>query len=62
MYDKAVNRKSNVHFSPRQTIEFLSNDVANAMLTEEIRRKIIKQYLDVRSWTLNKAGAGQLVL
>uniref|UniRef100_A0A3B3T683 Nipped-B protein n=1 Tax=Paramormyrops kingsleyae TaxID=1676925 RepID=A0A3B3T683_9TELE len=48
VYDKAVNRKSNVHFSPRQTIEFLSNNVANAMLTEEIRRKIIKQYLDFK--------------
>ncbi|XP_028658286.1 nipped-B-like protein A isoform X7 [Erpetoichthys calabaricus] len=48
IYDKAVNRKSSVHFSPRQTIEFLSNDMANAELTEEVKRKIVRQYLDFK--------------
>ncbi|KAJ8401576.1 hypothetical protein AAFF_G00378930 [Aldrovandia affinis] len=48
VYDKAVNRKTNVHFSPRQTIDFLSNDVANAELTYEIKRRIVKQYLDFK--------------
>ncbi|XP_035292163.1 nipped-B-like protein A isoform X4 [Anguilla anguilla] len=48
VYDKAVNRKGNVHFNPRQTIDFLSNDVANVALTYEIKRKIVKQYLDFK--------------
>ncbi|KAG2465755.1 NIPBL protein, partial [Polypterus senegalus] len=48
IYDKAVNRKSSVHFSPRQTIEFLSNDMANAELTDEVKRKIVRQYLDFK--------------
>ncbi|XP_036383992.1 nipped-B-like protein A isoform X2 [Megalops cyprinoides] len=48
VYDKAVNRKPNVHFNPRQTLDFLSNDVANADLTYEIKRKIVKQYLDFK--------------
>ncbi|XP_066568279.1 nipped-B-like protein A isoform X2 [Amia ocellicauda] len=48
VYDKAVNRKSSVHFSPRQTIDFLSNDMANTELTYEVKRKIVKQYLDFK--------------
>ncbi|KAM6959390.1 nipped-B-like protein A [Aplochiton taeniatus] len=48
VYDKAVNRKSNVHFSPRQTLDFLSNDLANATLTYEIKKRIVKQYLDFK--------------
>lgn len=47
MYDKAVNRKSNVHFHPRQTIDFISNNMAHATLTEDVKRRIVKQYLDV---------------
>ncbi|MGH0126190.1 UNVERIFIED_CONTAM: hypothetical protein FKN15_005586 [Acipenser sinensis] len=49
VYDKAVNRKSSVHFNPRQTMEFLLNDMANATLTNEVKRKIVRQYLDVRN-------------
>lgn len=49
VYDKAVNRKTSVHFSPRQTIDFLHNDDVHDGLTYELKRKIVKQYLDVRT-------------
>lgn len=47
MYDKAVNRKSNAHFHPRQTMDFISNNLAHATLTGDVKRRIVKQYLDV---------------
>ncbi|KAM3849815.1 nipped-B-like protein B [Diretmus argenteus] len=48
VYDKAVNRKSNVHFNPRQTIDFISINMFNATLTEDVKRRIVKQYLDFK--------------
>ncbi|XP_028270617.1 nipped-B-like protein A isoform X3 [Parambassis ranga] len=48
VYDKAVNRKSTVHFSPRQTMDFISNNMARATLTEDVKRRIVKQYLDFK--------------
>lgn len=47
VYDKAVNRKSKVHFNPRQTLEYLRSDVANRNLSYETKRNIVKQFLDV---------------
>ncbi|XP_042202648.1 nipped-B-like protein [Callorhinchus milii] len=47
VYDKAVNRKSGVHFHPRQTLEFLKNGIGQAEITEPVKRNIVKQYLDV---------------
>lgn len=47
MYDKAVNRKPKVHFNPRQTLEFLKGDMAQTDLSYEMKRHIVKQYLDV---------------
>lgn len=47
VYDKAVNRKANVHFNPRQTLDFLTNSLSNAELTYEVKRRIVRQYLDV---------------
>lgn len=47
VYDKAVNRKSKVHFNPRQTLDFLKGDLANRNLSYETKRNIVKQYLDV---------------
>lgn len=52
VYDKAVNRKNNVHFHPRQTIDFISNNLAHATLTNEIKRRIVRQYLDVSNDTV----------
>nr|XP_057926461.1 nipped-B-like protein A isoform X3 [Doryrhamphus excisus] len=48
VYDKAVNRKINVHFHPRQTLDFISNNMARATLTEDVKRRIVKQYLDFK--------------
>ncbi|XP_051923759.1 nipped-B-like protein A isoform X2 [Hippocampus zosterae] len=48
VYDKAVNRKVNVYFHPRQTLDFISNNMARATLTEDVKRRIVKQYLDFK--------------
>lgn len=55
VYDKAVNRKNNVNFHPRQTIDFISNNMAHATLSNEIKRRVVRQYLDVSN------GAGCLM-
>lgn len=47
VYDKAVNRKNNIHFHPRQTLDFIQNNMAQASLTNEIKRHVVRQYLDV---------------
>lgn len=47
VYDKAVNRKNNIHFHPRQTIDFISNNMARATLTNDVKRHVVRQYLDV---------------
>uniref|UniRef100_A0A8C6JW59 Nipped-B protein n=1 Tax=Melopsittacus undulatus TaxID=13146 RepID=A0A8C6JW59_MELUD len=47
VYDKAINRKTGVHFHPKQTLDFLRSDMANSKITEEVKRSIVKQYLDV---------------
>ena len=47
MYDKAVNRKNNIHFSPRQTLEFLGNNLFKADITYDLKKRIVRQYLDV---------------
>ncbi|XP_023275339.1 nipped-B-like protein A [Seriola lalandi dorsalis] len=48
VYDKAVNRKSKVHFNPRQTLDYLKRDLANTDLSYETKRNIVKQYLDFK--------------
>uniref|UniRef100_A0A671YEN7 Nipped-B protein n=1 Tax=Sparus aurata TaxID=8175 RepID=A0A671YEN7_SPAAU len=48
VYDKAVNRKSKVHFNPRQTLNFLKYDTANMDLSYETKKNIVKQYLDFK--------------
>lgn len=58
VYDKTVNRKSNIHFNPRQTMDFISNNMAHATLTDDVKRRIVKQYLDVS----NKASSEHLQL
>lgn len=47
VYDKAVNRKSKVHFNPRQTLDYLKSDIANIDLSHDTKKNIVKQYLDV---------------
>ncbi|XP_061216321.1 nipped-B-like protein isoform X2 [Neopsephotus bourkii] len=48
VYDKAINRKTGVHFHPKQTLDFLHSDMANSKITEEVKRSIVKQYLDFK--------------
>uniref|UniRef100_A0A3P8VVE4 Nipped-B protein n=1 Tax=Cynoglossus semilaevis TaxID=244447 RepID=A0A3P8VVE4_CYNSE len=48
VYDKGVNRKSNVLFHPRRTIDFICNNMSNATLTEDIKKRIVRQYLDFK--------------
>ncbi|KAM4878854.1 nipped-B-like protein isoform 5-T5 [Sylvia borin] len=48
VYDKAINRKTGVHFHPKQTLDFLRSDMANSKITEEVKRSIVKQYLDFK--------------
>ncbi|XP_032874697.1 nipped-B-like protein [Amblyraja radiata] len=49
VYDKAVNRKSGVHFNPRQTLDFLRNGVGHAEITDLVKRSIVKQYVDFKT-------------
>lgn len=53
MYDKNVNRKSKVHFNPRQTLEYLKSDTANMEISFQTKRNIVKQYLDVSILVFN---------
>ncbi|XP_074667512.1 nipped-B-like protein isoform X4 [Strix aluco] len=48
VYDKAINRKTGVHFHPKQTLDFLRSNMANSKITEEVKRSIVKQYLDFK--------------
>ncbi|XP_068608687.1 nipped-B-like protein B [Brachionichthys hirsutus] len=48
VYDKAVSRKSRVHFNPRQTLAYLKKDSAIVDLSYETKRNIVKQYLDFK--------------
>ncbi|XP_072228072.1 nipped-B-like protein B isoform X4 [Leuresthes tenuis] len=48
VYDKAVNRKSKVHFNPGLTLDYLKSNLANRELSYEIKRNIVKQYLDFK--------------
>lgn len=54
VYDKAINRKTGVHFHPKQTLDFLRSDMANSKITEDVKRSIVKQYLDVSKVALQK--------
>ncbi|XP_075040342.1 nipped-B-like protein isoform X2 [Mixophyes fleayi] len=48
VYDKAINRKTGVHFHPKQTLEFLKRDVTCTKINDDIKRTIAKQYLDFK--------------
>ncbi|RVE65832.1 hypothetical protein OJAV_G00120330 [Oryzias javanicus] len=48
VYDKAVNRKSKVHFNPAQTLDYLKRNLSNTSLSQEIKRNIVKQYLNFK--------------
>lgn len=58
VYDKAINRKTGVHFHPKQTLDFLRSDMANSKLTEDVKRSIVRQYLDVSTALRSFVGCG----
>ncbi|XP_012262390.2 nipped-B-like protein [Athalia rosae] len=54
VYEKAVNRKSNLHFRPKATLQRLKNgddDLTNE-LDEGGKKKMIKEYLDFKQMML----------
>ncbi|XP_059905989.1 nipped-B-like protein A isoform X2 [Gadus macrocephalus] len=48
VYEKAVNRKSNVHFNPRQTVDFLEAGLVSSVLSGQVKRNIVRQFLDFK--------------
>lgn len=48
VYDKAVSRKSKVHFNPGQTLDYLKRNMADTELSFEAKRNIVKQYLNFK--------------
>ncbi|XP_076644010.1 nipped-B cohesin loading factor isoform X1 [Halictus rubicundus] len=52
VYEKAVNRKSNLLFKPKATLHRLKEDVNNEELDAEGRKKLVKEYLDFKQLML----------
>lgn len=47
MYEKAVNRKSLVHFNPARALDLLRTGQPKPPLSEQEKRDIVEEYLDV---------------
>lgn len=52
VYEKAVNRKSNLLFKPKATLQRLREGVSNVELDAEGRKKLVKEYLDFKQLML----------
>lgn len=52
VYEKAVNRKNNLHFDPKATLQRLRESVTNEELDENGRRKLVHEYLDFKQLML----------
>ncbi|XP_017763093.1 PREDICTED: nipped-B-like protein B [Eufriesea mexicana] len=52
VYEKAVNRKSNVLFKPKATLQRLKEGVSSAELDADGRKKLVKEYLDFKQLML----------
>ncbi|XP_076249024.1 nipped-B cohesin loading factor [Calliopsis andreniformis] len=52
VYEKAVNRKNNLLFKPKATLQRLREGVSNAELDAEGRKKLVKEYLDFKQLML----------
>ncbi|XP_020300798.1 nipped-B-like protein A [Pseudomyrmex gracilis] len=54
VYEKAVNRKSNMHFEPKATLQRLREGMTdtNAELDASGRKKLVKEYLDFKQLML----------
>ncbi|XP_029051204.1 nipped-B-like protein isoform X1 [Osmia bicornis bicornis] len=52
VYEKAVNRKNNLLFKPKATLQRLKEGVSNAELDADGRKKLVKEYLDFKQLML----------
>lgn len=52
VYEKAVNRKNNLLFEPKATLQRLREGVANEELDTNGRKKLVKEYLDFKQLML----------
>ncbi|KZC07974.1 PREDICTED: nipped-B-like protein [Dufourea novaeangliae] len=52
VYEKAVNRKSNLLFKPKAILHRLKEGVSNEELDAEGRKKLVKEYLDFKQLML----------
>ncbi|XP_076382138.1 nipped-B cohesin loading factor isoform X2 [Megalopta genalis] len=52
VYEKAVNRKNNLLFKPKATLQRLKDGVSNEELDAEGRKKLVKEYLDFKQLML----------
>ncbi|XP_034948394.1 nipped-B-like protein A [Chelonus insularis] len=52
VYEKALTRKSNVHFNPKATIAKLREGDSNQELDENGRKKLVAEYLDFKQLML----------
>lgn len=52
VYEKAVNRKSNLQFEPKATLQRLREGVTNEELDANGRKKLVKEYLDFKQLML----------
>ena len=46
-FDRQVNRRANVKFNPRQTIEILKLGEPSSTLNEEQKLDLVKKYMEV---------------
>lgn len=52
VYEKAVNRKNNLQFEPKATLQRLREGVTNEELDANGRKKLVKEYLDFKQLML----------
>ncbi|XP_078036423.1 nipped-B cohesin loading factor isoform X2 [Augochlora pura] len=52
VYEKAVNRKNNLLFKPKATLQRLKDGVSNEELDGDGRKKLVKEYLDFKQLML----------
>jgi len=51
--DRQVNRRNNIKFDPKQTIDILKLGDPPEVLSEEQRKELVKKYLEVTLWILS---------
>ena len=49
--ERAVNRRNNVRFNPKATIDILNQGQPPDYLDEEEKRELVQKYMEVRTFT-----------